>query len=186
MSDRLRARTGVALLIAAALCFCLRLAIASHDRAWDADAAPRASYDLVINTQYRLSTVDGPIEAVAQTALSCTIQAAGTEPGPVQPLTVQPLTGDRITHDVATFVAPFTGAARIDCSPGPAVFVDGAAGIGMDRSALLMVLGIALGVLGLLLASSAAPATRRETQPKRGPVPASAATGTTVDPAPGV
>ena len=50
MSDRLRARIGAVLLILAGLVFALRLATASHDRAWSAGAAPRSSYALVVGT----------------------------------------------------------------------------------------------------------------------------------------
>lgn len=188
--NRMRARVGLALLVLAGLCFCLRLAFPSHDRAWSADAVPRASYDLAAGTQYRLSSVEGPSETSA-VPLACTIQNLGADNGrvaggPVQPLALTALTGDRITHDIATFVAPFTGSARILCAGGPAVFVDGAEDIGRDWNAVLVVAGITLGVGGLLLASSAVTAARPETRPKYGPVPGKGDTGTTVEAAPGV
>ncbi|MCW2602579.1 MAG: hypothetical protein JWN61_714 [Pseudonocardiales bacterium] len=187
-ADRLRALVGIALLAAAGLCFCLRLATASHDRAWSAGAVPRASYDLVVGTQYRLSSVAGPIEA-PHDALVCTIQdlaGAGGSPAAAQSLTLTELSGDRITHDIASFVAPFTGSARIACAGGLAVFVDGAQGAGRDTNGLLVVAGITLGVIGLLLASAAVGARRPETPAKRGSVPAPPAPGTTVEAAPGV
>jgi hypothetical protein len=185
--DRVRALAGIALLIAAAICFCLRLATASHDRAWSADATPRASYDLLLAQQYTLSSAAGPL-AIASAPLSCTIQAlggAGGAPGAVQPLALTVLAGDRITHQLATFVAPFSGSARIACA-SVAVFVDDATGIGRDLGAVLVVAGIGLGTIGLLLASSTVIARRPETPPKCGPVAVGLSQGTTVDAAPGV
>lgn len=187
-ADQLRTLIGIVLLAAAALCFGLRLATASHDRAWSAEASPRASYDLLVAQQYTLSSVAGPPET-ATAPLSCTIRSLdgpGATPGGSQPLALTPLSGDRITHNIATFIAPFTGSAQITCAPGPAVFVDDAQGVGRDDNAELMVIGIGLGVLGLLLASSAVVARRPETPSDSGSVAAGASTGTTVEAATGV
>ena len=187
MSDRLRARIGAVLLILAGLVFALRLATASHDRAWSAGAAPRSSYALVVGTTYRLSTAAGPNPGVAP-PLACTIVPIGPDgaTGTPMPLAATALTGDRLTHDVASFVAPFTGSARIECPAGTTVFVDGAEDIGLDVSALLMVIGIALATAGLLLGASAVRAGRPETPAQPGPVTDGRVEGTRIEAAPDV
>lgn len=184
---RLRALVGIALLAVAALCFCLRLTTASHDRAWSADASPRASYDLLASRQYTLSSVAGPTQSTAA-PLSCTIRSEGppgSAPGAAQPLALTMLPGDRVTHGIATFIAPFSGSAHIACARGPAVFVDDAEGLGRDSNAELVLIGIGLGVVGLLLASSAVVVRRYDIPPEPGSVAAGTPTSTRVGTAPG-
>jgi hypothetical protein len=61
---------------------------------------------------------------------------------------------DRNLHVFATLVAPTTAAAHVSCAGIADVFLDDADGAGPDRSALLVLLSIAAGLLGVIAACS--------------------------------
>ena len=64
------------------------------------------------------------------------------------------MTDDRDLRTFATFIGPGTGPLQIACTGIDKVFVDDADDSGSDHSALLVLLSIAVGLLGVLLAVS--------------------------------
>ncbi|HEY0166080.1 MAG TPA: hypothetical protein VGB75_03465 [Jatrophihabitans sp.] len=158
---------GVVLLLLAVLLFAgSRVVAAGQRHAYDPAATPPQTYQLTAGQTYQLSSARSVAElkqAGVLPNLACFIASGAGAPAP---LTLASTTDDdRNLHVFATMVAPATGPARLSCTGIAAVFVDDADDAEPDRSALLVLLSIAAGLLGVIATCSGGYARGRSRQP---------------------
>ncbi len=158
---------GVALLLLALVLFAgSRVVAAGQRHAYDPAATPPPSYRLTAGQTYQLSSAR-PVAELKQAGvlpdLACFISYGSAPPAP---LTLASVTDDdRNLHTFATMVAPATGQARLSCTGIAEVFVDDADDAEPDRSALLVLLSMGVGLLGVIAACSGGYARGRSRQP---------------------
>jgi hypothetical protein len=153
-----RLAIGVLLLLITIVLFAgSRLVASSQQHSYDPGATPPASYRLIAGRTYQLSSPTGVAalqKAGRLTRLECYWSTDGQL---LNPLTiVETLTDERDLQTFGTFTAPGTGPFQITCNGIDKVFVDDASNSGADTSALLMLMTIALGVLGVAATVSGA------------------------------
>lgn len=147
---------GVALVLLALVLFGGSRVIAAGQRhAYDPGARPPAAYHVTSGKTYQLSSP----RSVAQLkkagllgSLECFITTGSGEQTSLGLASTSE--DDRNLHVVATMIAPTTGQVRVSCTGIGDVFIDDADDAGPDRSAMLMLLSIALGLLGVILGCS--------------------------------
>lgn len=135
-----------------------RLIGGTEQHAYAPGATPPNGVHLTAGHVYRLA-VPGGVKALnahglAQSTLRCTV--AGQD-GAFVPLTVAPESDDtRATNVVASFTAPISGAAHVDCTGWGAMFVDDADGAPADVAGWCLLASILALTIGVGLALSAA------------------------------
>jgi hypothetical protein len=146
--------TGTLLVLAGLASWALyAVAARTEPHAYARGEAPPATARLVQGHTYWIS-IPGGVRSEARlgldpSALQCTAAAAGRSPGALK---VTPQAADtKATDQIASFVAGFSGSARIECSGIGAVYVDNAADAAFDWSGFWLVLASALLVVGLPL-----------------------------------
>lgn len=159
---------GVALLLLALVLFGgSRVVAAGQRHAYDPAATPPPSYRLTGGQTYQLSSAQ-PVAELKQAGvlpdLACFLTSDSGAPTPLGLASVSD--DDRNLHTFATMVAPSTGQFRLSCTGIAEVFVDDADDAEPDLSALLVLLSIAAGLLGVIAACSGGYALgRRNDQP---------------------
>lgn len=159
---------GVALLLLALVLFGgSRVVAAGQQHAYDPAATPPPSYRLTAGQTYQLSSAR-PVAELKQAGvlpnLACFITSGSGAPTPLA--LASTTDDDRNLHAFATMVAPSTGQFRLSCTGIAEVFVDDADDAEPDLSALLVLLSIAVGLLGVIAACSGGYALgRRSDQP---------------------
>ncbi|MEO7262884.1 MAG: hypothetical protein ABI047_16760 [Jatrophihabitantaceae bacterium] len=146
---------AVLLLLALVLFAGSRVVAAGQRHAYDPGAAPPPSYHLTAGETYQLSSARSVAE-LKQAGLLSNLACFLTSGAGVQiPLALASITDDdRNLHVFATMLAPTTGEVQLSCAGIGAVFVDDADDAGPDRSALLVLLAIAAGLLGVIATCS--------------------------------
>lgn len=161
---------GVALLLLALVLFGgSRVVAAGQRHAYDPAATPPPSYRLTAGQTYQLSSAQ-PVAELKQAGvlpnLECFITSGSAT---ATPLALASTTDDdRNLHTFATMVAPSTGQFRLSCTGIAEVFVDDADDAEPDRSALLMLLSMATGLLGVVLTCSGGYALGRRSDQRAG------------------
>jgi hypothetical protein len=133
-----------------------RVVAAGQRHAYDPGASPPTSYSITAGKTYQLSSA----RSVAQlkkagllSDLACYLTSGAS--GEQTPLALASTSDDdRNLHIFATMIAPSTGRVSLSCAGIGGVFVDDADNAAPDRSALLMLLSIAFGLLGVIAACS--------------------------------
>jgi hypothetical protein len=147
---------GAVLLILALLLFASSRVVAAGQRhAYDPAANPPPAYHLTAGKTYQLSSARSVAElkkAGLLAELACFTTSSTGEQTPVT--LASTADDDRNLHLFATLVAPSTGEYHLSCTGIPDVFVDNADNAAPDRSALLVLLSIAAGLLGVIAACS--------------------------------
>jgi hypothetical protein len=161
---------GVALLLLALVLFgASRVVAAGQQHAYDPSATPPPSYRLTAGQTYQLSSAR-PVAELKQAGvlpnLACFITSGSGAPSPLA--LASTTDDDRNLHVFATMVAPSTGQFRLSCTGIAGVFVDDADDAEPDRSALLVLLSIAVGLLGVIATCSGGYARSRNPQPAAG------------------
>lgn len=134
-----------------------RLAAGTENHSYSPGAVPPATAHLTAGHTYRIA-VPGGVSALSahhlsSTQLRCDLSATNVA---TQSLVLQPEGPDsKATDVVATFTAPYSGAARISCSGWGAVFVDDADDAGPDISGYLLLVCMALFLAGGLVGLAA-------------------------------
>jgi hypothetical protein len=151
-----RLAAGVALLLLALVLFGgSRVVAAGQQHAYDPAATPPPSYRLTAGQTYQLSSAR-PVAELKQAGvlpnLACFITSGSGTPTPLA--LASTTDDDRNLHIFATMVAPSTGQFRLSCTGIAEVFVDDADDAEPDLSALLVLLSIAVGLLGVIAACS--------------------------------
>lgn len=149
-----RLAIGVMLMLAAAVLFAASRLVASGQlHSYDPGATPAASVQLTAGKQYQLSSPAG-VSALQKAGLLTSLACSwSTDGNLLNPLTITTtLTDDRDLRTFATFNAPSTGRLQIACTGIDKVFVDDSDSSGTDYSATLVLLTVAVGLLGVILA----------------------------------
>lgn len=132
-----------------------RVVAAGQRHAYDPAANPPPAYHLTAGKTYQLSSAQSVAElkrAGLLTGLDCVATSADGVQTPVTP--VSTAEDDRNLHLFATMVAPGTGEFHLSCAGISDVYIDDADNAAPDRSALLVLLSIAAGLLGVIAACS--------------------------------
>jgi hypothetical protein len=147
---------GAVLLILALLLFAgSRVLAAGQRHAYDPSANPPPAYHLTAGKTYQLSSARSVAELKKAGLLTDLACFSTSSTGVQTPVTLASTADDdRNLHLFATLVAPGTGEYRLSCTGIPDVFVDDADNAAPDRSALLVLLSIAAGLLGVIAACS--------------------------------
>jgi hypothetical protein len=157
-----RLLAGAVLLIVALVLFAASRVVAAGQRhAYDPGASPPASYAVTAGTSYQLSAARSVSELKKAGLLGNLACFTTSATGEQTPLTLSSVADDdRNLHLFATFVAPATGSVQVSCTGIPGVFVDDADDAAPDRSAVLVLLSGAIGLLGVIAACSGGYARR--------------------------
>jgi hypothetical protein len=158
---------GAVLLVLALVLFAgSRVVAAGQRHAYDPAANPPPAYHVTAGKTYQLSSARSVAElkkAGLLTDLACFITSSTGEQTPV---TLASRADDgRNLHLFATMVAPSTGEIHLSCAGIPEVFLDDADNAEPDRSALLVLLSIVAGLLGVIAACSGGYARGRGSHP---------------------
>ncbi|MEO6502415.1 MAG: hypothetical protein ABIQ09_10950 [Jatrophihabitantaceae bacterium] len=158
---------GVALLLLALVLFGgSRVVAAGQRHAYDPAATPPPSYRLTVGQTYQLSSAR-PVAELKQAGVlpnpGCFLSSGSGAPTPLA--LASTTDDDRNLHVFATMVAPSTGQFRLSCTGIAEVFVDDADDAEPDLSALLVLLSIGVGLLGVIAACSGGYARSREGRP---------------------
>lgn len=157
---------GAVLLLLALLLFAgSRVVAAGQRHAYDPAANPPPTYHLTAGQTYQLSSARSVAElkeAGVLPNLACFIASGAGTPAPLA--LASTTEDDRNLHVFATMAAPATGPARLSCTGIAEVFVDDADDAEPDRSALLVLLSIAAGLLGVIATCSGGYARGRNKQ----------------------
>lgn len=146
---------AVLLLLALVLFGASRVVAAGQQHAYDPGASASATYSLTAGKTYQLSSARSVAELKRDGKLSHLACFFTTDTGVQTPVTLSStMDDDRNLHVFATLVAPTTGAVHLSCAGIADVFVDDANNAGPDRSALLVLLSIGAGLLGVIAACS--------------------------------
>lgn len=151
-----RLAAGVALLLLALLLFAgSRVVAAGQRHAYDPAANPPPAYHLTAGKTYQLSSTRSVSELKKAGLLADLACFATSSTGTRAPVTLASTAeDDRNLHLFATMVAAGTGEYHLSCTGIPDVFIDDADNAAPDRSALLVLLSIAAGLLGAIAACS--------------------------------
>ncbi|MGI8666555.1 MAG: hypothetical protein ACR2N4_11070 [Jatrophihabitans sp.] len=151
-----RLAIGVLLILIAVVLFAATRLVAGGQRhSYDPGATPPTSYRLTAGRTYQLSSPTGVASLQKDGVLTSLACSWSTDGELLNPLTiVTTLTDDRDLRTFATVIAPATGSLRIACNRIDKVFLDDADDSGPDTSALLLLITIAVGVLGVSAAVS--------------------------------
>ena len=145
----------VLLLLALVLFGGSRLLAAGQRHAYDAGASAPPTYHLTAAKTYQLSSARSVAElkkAGLLTDLACYFTS---DTGVQEPAVLSStMDDDRNLHVFATLTAPATGDVHLSCTGIADVFIDDADNAGSDRGALLMLLALATGLLGVIAACS--------------------------------
>jgi len=147
---------GVVLILLALVLFGgSRVVAAGQRHAYDPQATSPATYHLTAGKTYQLSSAQSVAE-LKKAGLLPSPECFGTSDAgeQAQLALASTVDEDRNLHVFATVVAPTTGTVRVSCTGIAGVFIDDADNAAPDRSALLMLLSIAVGLLGVILACS--------------------------------
>jgi len=145
----------VLLLLALVLFGSARVVSAGQRHAYDPAANPPSAYHLTAGKTYQLSAFRSVAELKKAGQLSDLSCFATTIAGVQTPVTLASTAeDDRNLHLFATLVPPSTGEYQLSCTGIPQVFVDNADNAAPDRSAPLLLLSIAAGLLGVIAACS--------------------------------
>lgn len=122
----------------------------TEHHAYAPGASPPRSVELTTGHVYHLS-VPGGVKALhehglAQGTLRCTLTAGDATPLPLA-LNAEP-DGSRATNVIASFTAPFTAPARVDCAGWGSVFVDDAEDSAADIAGWFLLAAIVALTLG--------------------------------------
>jgi hypothetical protein len=132
-----------------------RVVAAGQRHAYDPAAAPPPAYHLTAGKTYQLSSARSVAELKKAGLLGNMACSVTSGTGQQTPVTLASTADDdRNLHFFATMVAPLTGEGRLSCTGIPEVFVDDADNAAPDRSALLVLLSIVAGLLGVIAACS--------------------------------
>ncbi|MDQ1721562.1 MAG: hypothetical protein QOI26_1296 [Pseudonocardiales bacterium] len=147
---------GVVLMLLAVVLFGgSRVVAAGQRHAYDPGASPLPAYHLTAGKTYQLSSARSVAElkkAGLLSDLACYVTSGTGEQTPLALATT--VDDDRNLHVFATMVAQVTSDVHPSCTGIPEVFIDDADNAAPDRSALLMLLSIAAGLLGVILTCS--------------------------------
>jgi len=159
--------TGAVLLILALLLFAGSRVIAAGQRhAYDPAANPPPAYHLSAGKTYQLSSTRSVAELKKAGLLADLACFTTSSTGVQTPVTLSTTADDdRNLHLFATMVAPSTDEYHLSCTGIPDVFVDDADNAAPDRSALLVLLSIVAGLLGVIAVCSGGYARGRDGQP---------------------
>jgi hypothetical protein len=156
--DRSGARlaAGAVLLILALVLFAgSRVVAAGQRHAYDPAANPPPAYHLTAGKTYQLSSARSVADLKKAGLLADLACFATSSTGLQTPVTLASTAeDDRNLHLFATLVAPGTGEFHLSCTGIPDVFVDDADNAAPDRSALLVLLSILAGLLGVIAVCS--------------------------------
>ncbi|HEX8092989.1 hypothetical protein [Jatrophihabitans sp.] len=143
-----------------------RVVAAGQRHAYDPAANPPPAYHVTAGKTYQLSSTRSVAELKKAGLLGDLACFITSSTGEQTPLTLASTAeDDRNLHLFATMVAPSTGEVHLSCTGIPDVFVDDADNAAPDRSALLMVLSIVAGLLGVIAACSGGYARGRASHP---------------------
>jgi hypothetical protein len=158
---------GAVLLVLALVLFASSRVVAAGQRhAYDPAASPPPAYHLTAGKTYQLSSARSVAELKKAGLLAELACSSLSETGEQVPLTlVSTADDDRNLHVFATMVPAATGEVRVSCTGIPDVFIDDADDAAGDRSALLVLLSIAAGLLGVIAACSGGYGRGRESHP---------------------
>jgi hypothetical protein len=152
----IRLAAGVALILAAVLVYGLSRLLASEQlHSYDPGASPPATVRLIAGKQYQLSSpigVGGLQKRGLLDSLGCSWSSDGNQQNPLTVLST--MTDARDLRTFATVIAPSTGQLRISCTGIDKVFVDDSEDSSQDSGAVLVLLSVLIGVLGVPLAVS--------------------------------
>ncbi len=129
------------------------LGIGGERHSWVAGAAPQGAVELTAGRTYSLGIHGGVAElarrGVQPAALTCSYTPAA---GATRQLQVTPLDAStRALDEIATFIAPLTGPARVACDGVGNVYVDNAGNAGADRAGWFLLAGTVALTVGLPL-----------------------------------
>jgi hypothetical protein len=147
---------GAVLLVLAVVLFGgSRVVAAGQRHAYDPAANPPPAYHLTAGKTYQLSSARSVAELKKAGVLDNPACFVTSNTGEQAPVTLASTADDdRNLHLFATMVAPSTGDVHLSCTGIPEVFVDDADNAAPDRSALLVLLSIVAGLLGVIAACS--------------------------------
>ena len=147
---------GAVLLMLALVLFAGSRVIAAGQRhAYDPAANPPPAYHVTAGKTYQLSSTRSVAELKKAGLLSDLACFVTSSTGEQTPVTLASMADDdRNLHLFATMIAPSTGEIHLSCTGIPDVFLDDADNAAPDRSALLVLLSIVAGLLGVIAACS--------------------------------